>query len=397
MPAGYALEWLDALISVNLNPDKMGSEAVLPGESGKLYNYIIGEKNKVVSAIKSAVFNLNNKAAISCVVKNYHTTLVSMLDQVIERKSLYREDVISRSIFDTTIACIEEVLYMIENRFSGYLGMEERIPTTRFNAMKKKLLGNISRTVRRLRQHGYLFPTLDIIASELQQILNQSANKDAHTFREMYYARDISEEIQHLPLEKGTAPYTELDKVLISMNFNSRSYISDLTRRIGEHYSYVSLYPEQMELLLLDYKLFNQLHIRPGKIFLPQDASLNKQMDNWFSQEMFFLEKRLNHPVVPSMEKEPKTSSKTKDVDKLLSILSVDQMALVLRAADDLRIVKARSLNSVFKNIVPYLSTPNQENISYDSMRSKSYAAETRDKKIVIDTLRQMIQKINQY
>jgi hypothetical protein len=57
----------------------------------------------------------------------------------------------------------------------------------------------------------------------------------------------------------------------------------------------------------------------------------------------------------------------------------------------------ARSLNSVFKNIVPFLSTPYQENISYDSMRSKSYSAESRDKEIVTETLQQMIKKINEY
>jgi hypothetical protein len=72
-------------------------------------------------------------------------------------------------------------------------------------------------------------------------------------------------------------------------------------------------------------------------------------------------------------------------------------MALVLRAADELRIIMARSLNSVFKSIVPHLSTPYQENISYDSMRSKSYSAEQRDKEIAIQTLQQMINKIKEY
>ncbi len=82
---------------------------------------------------------------------------------------------------------------------------------------------------------------------------------------------------------------------------------------------------------------------------------------------------------------------------KILCTLSVDQMAIVLRSFDELKILKARSLNAVFKTIVPYLSTPVRENISYDSMRSKSYAVETRDREIVIQTLEQMIQKIMEY
>jgi len=83
--------------------------------------------------------------------------------------------------------------------------------------------------------------------------------------------------------------------------------------------------------------------------------------------------------------------------NKIRSILSVDQMAIILRAADELKIVTARSLSSVFRAIVPYLSTLNQENISFDSMRSKSYAAEIRDKEVVIHLLQQMITTIKEY
>ena len=54
-------------------------------------------------------------------------------------------------------------------------------------------------------------------------------------------------------------------------------------------------------------------------------------------------------------------------------------------------------MNEVFKTIVPHLSTPYKENLSYDSMRSKSYVAETRDKEIVIETLHQIIEKVKRY
>lgn len=82
---------------------------------------------------------------------------------------------------------------------------------------------------------------------------------------------------------------------------------------------------------------------------------------------------------------------------KLLCDLSVDQMALLLRSAEDLKIIKSRSINSLFKTIVPYLSTPNQKDISPDSMRSKSYVAETRDKEIAIQALEKMIKRIKEY
>ncbi len=54
-------------------------------------------------------------------------------------------------------------------------------------------------------------------------------------------------------------------------------------------------------------------------------------------------------------------------------------------------------MNEVFKTIVPHLSTPFKQEFSYDAVRSKSYAAEERDKKVVIETLQQIIEKIKKY
>jgi hypothetical protein len=81
----------------------------------------------------------------------------------------------------------------------------------------------------------------------------------------------------------------------------------------------------------------------------------------------------------------------------VLCALSTDQTALILRAAAELGILKARSLNEMFKTIVPHLSTPFKENLSYDSMRSKSYVAEERDKEKAIEALEKIIDWINEY
>ena len=81
----------------------------------------------------------------------------------------------------------------------------------------------------------------------------------------------------------------------------------------------------------------------------------------------------------------------------MLCVLSTDQMAIILRALDELKVLKAHSMSDVFKSIVPHLSTTFKEELSYDSVRSKSYVAEGRDKMIVIETLQQVINTIKRY
>jgi hypothetical protein len=72
-------------------------------------------------------------------------------------------------------------------------------------------------------------------------------------------------------------------------------------------------------------------------------------------------------------------------------------MGLILRATDESRILKARSMSHIFKTIVPHLSTPFKKDLSYQSVRSKSYNAEERDKEIAIQTLEKIIKKIRTY
>ena len=83
--------------------------------------------------------------------------------------------------------------------------------------------------------------------------------------------------------------------------------------------------------------------------------------------------------------------------NKVLCKLSTDQTALILRASDELKILISKSMNHLFKTIVPFLSTPNKVDLSYNAMRSKAYIFEERDKRIAIETLERMIKQIKEY
>ena len=79
MCEGYVLEWLDTLISVTLNPLKSEVGSIPPEDINKLQNLIIQEKDKVQSAIKFTVFNLNDETAIKCAIKTIIPALSACL------------------------------------------------------------------------------------------------------------------------------------------------------------------------------------------------------------------------------------------------------------------------------------------------------------------------------
>lgn len=324
MCEGYVLEWLDTLISVTLNPLKSEVGSIPPEDINKLQNLIIQEKDKVQSAIKFTVFNLNDETAIKCAIKNYHSSLVSLLDQALENKGPFAENAAPQAILDNIISCIEELLFLIERRFTSYLGIDERVPATYFDLLKKELLKRLPRTIKKHREQHSLIPVLELIIREVEAFLNLPSDKHKHTFREMFYLKDLCVELEFLEYNDDATLYTTLDEVLIRMNFNSKTYIYNLTERIAEHINSVEQPSERMECLLFDLKSFKQLHKKPGMIFLTQNAVLHKQVDNWFSQEIFYLEKKIHYAIVPLKGGEQKSAPKDKEKEKLLSILSVD-------------------------------------------------------------------------
>ena len=82
---------------------------------------------------------------------------------------------------------------------------------------------------------------------------------------------------------------------------------------------------------------------------------------------------------------------------KVLCRLSVDQIAIILKAADDIKLVVTRSFSQVLKSIVPFLSTERFKDFSWKSARSSTYKMEDGDKTIAIETLEALIIKIKQY
>lgn len=129
-----------------------------------------------------------------------------------------------------------------------------------------------------------------------------------------------------------------------------------------------------------------------GRVLMALKTSLEELLsflETWFVRYLN-LEKL-------SRGRDKKAVTAIKQQAKVLCNLSTDQTALVLRAADELRILQARSMRNVFKMITPHLSTPHKKDLSYDAMRVSAYKAEDKDKQIAIAKLKKMIEKIKGY
>lgn len=397
----YLLEWLDLLVTFTLNPSKTDVNALTVVQSKAIIEKTIEQTLFIQSQFKIKVFSLNKEKQIKIIVENYHSSLIIFLDNAIERShhvDFERFDL--KQVIHTLISCFDELLSFIETRFSSYLSLDMRVPATYLDVSKKKLRHKIDKlqnsatfTVNNQKATGILF-------NNLYSFVNSKRNKKV-TFRQVLYRKQLIKELELLNfLDNKDLNSSKLDEILIYMNFNSRSFINYFTQCVVDKINCFDTLTGKMENLLLYFKEFNQIHGKDGVILNSHHQDLKTVLSDWFKHEIIYLEKKFLFPAATLRDIDKNQHNyvaidATKD--KVLCKLSTDQTALILRASNELNILIAKSMNHVFKTIVPFLSTPNKVDLSYDAMRSKSYVAEDRDKKIVIETLERMIKQIKEY
>jgi hypothetical protein len=82
---------------------------------------------------------------------------------------------------------------------------------------------------------------------------------------------------------------------------------------------------------------------------------------------------------------------------KVLCRLSVDQIGILIKAADDVKLILSRSMSLIFRSLVPFLSTEKIKNISWMSMRKSTYQFERADLDKVVEVLEGLLKRVKGY
>lgn len=392
----YPLEWLDSLIIQTFNPKKTKIENLSDNDLSIISENVLTETQRTQVQIKNEIFSLRKKSQVRLQIRKYHSSLVFLLDRIIESQN-YKSFQIPRisSIVEVLVKSLDELLSFVESRFSHYLSLDERVPITYLIVSRKELQFQLNKFKKIKVINGQDEQTRAIIIDQLSTAVG--ANNDFKvTYRQILYQREFLKKLNEFnSIKENKEEFTMLDELLIEMNYNSLEYINLLTDRISESLWAVESIKEKQTILLFNYKRFNQLYSNEKITYDATLQNIRYVLDNWFRYEISYLDRQMEFESGDA--KLNNQNSSERGENKLECVLSTDQMALILRAGDESRILKAKSMSLVFKTIVPHLSTPQKKDLSYDSVRSKSYNAEDRDKEIAIQTLKKIIEKIKSY
>ncbi|WP_163397377.1 hypothetical protein [Flavobacterium fluviatile] len=395
----YPLEWFDSLILHTFDPLSMNIDSLTDNDIAVISENISKESIKIQVHIKNEVFSLRKKRHIRVTVRQYHSTLIFLLDSIMENRTekVIQSDKI-RKLADLLISNLDYLISFIEDRFSYYLSLDERVPITYLMVCRKELALKLQRISKRNLSTETDKVTIKRVVKIVQNAI-EAENGKKLTYRRILYFREFLKLLEeHNDDMQNLSIFTPLDELLIDHNFNSVQYISILTERMTEQIYKTEKQSSKLNLLLLFFKDFKQLHSNVKITFDASHQNIKDVLENWFVSEINFLQSRdIIEAQDISSSKKSGNPSHLADQNKIQCTLSSDQMGLILRATDETRILKARSMSLIFKTIVPYLSTPFKRNLSYQSVRSKSYNPEEKDKEFVIKTLEKIIKHIKEY
>lgn len=396
----YPLEWLDKFIEkLKSNPADESYTTDMSHQGIDMLSIAQNEikrlKLRIREEIFTAAFPKKNKKLIA---NHYHETITYYMNII------YGIDHSQSDQGKTCIALqnlLRNLLDYLGIHFKDYLRSKRRIPKYDLYTAKNKLRGLLD-TIQQRSRHSKCFHTrkvIEIVSAAIEKFINRSKYYYIVSYQCVQYREELLKKILALPqweADEATGNFP-LDTLLVYMNFNSKTYINYLTSCMTENMKSTGD-SDKIELLLAYYKGLRQLHGHPNYAFNPEYESIKHILDKWFDEELNYYRKKVAlNPINIGPRQVIESDKKLTVASKVICTLSGDQIALLIRAADEVRMLSAKSLTAAFRSIVPYVASKERDDLSYESLRIKSYSAEQTDKDVAIQILRKMIDKIQDY
>lgn len=241
----YPLEWLDLLITVTLNPSNTDVSVITEEQAEHIESHLREEILRLQSLIKGQVFSINKENEIDLLIKQYHASLIALLDQTIKNQRLTAHvEKIIQNLNKAILANLDELFSFLETRFSKYISLDERVPATYFDVTKHELKIKVDR----LWKYAEDNQVAKLLLKRLTHFVTASTYPYELTFRVVLYLRELINGLEEIDwIRNDREDFSQLEQLLIYMNFNSKKFMNILTDRLAKE---VNRYEQPVESLM---------------------------------------------------------------------------------------------------------------------------------------------------
>ncbi|REA60180.1 hypothetical protein DSL64_16030 [Dyadobacter luteus] len=391
----YILQWLDTTVRFSLNP-KGDLTSLSERDLQLITQRARSEVDRQMGFLQEGTLKLFSEKKIKVFINQYHRSLVSLLDSSYLNLSLIgTEDTNRANCCEVVILCLEKLVELVSIRFSGHLLSHQPVARNQSTQIQKDFLQKSRELAERFKSELDCASLTTLILAVIQEFTQQIPSSISYS--QILYFQGMISHLERIELKVEQQPlHDRLIELLVGLNFNDRRFIGYYTHYAASHVNQTG--NGKMQRLLLLRKRFYQAYLSSDQALNAQLPSLRKIIGNWFKLETAYISKVRTENVSPLDSNVPAISKNPEQpTPKIMCLLSADQIGMILHSLDALRIVQAKSMSAVFENIIPSLSTPQKKDLSWKSMRSKSYVFEENDRKAVTAILHSMIKFIDEY
>jgi hypothetical protein len=361
----------------------------------ELFDLAKSEQERIKKRLFELVFSISCEQNICLFFYHYQTRLINLSNllfhyidcdaNILNLRQAKLEVSQFRKI--SFIQLIDELLSHSHDYYSKFLDPDCVIP----NKLREVAIKQFDCFIDDFNTISDVLPgnLLEIIS---EPILNFIANPDFATYYNLKYLTKFTSDLLVLKEQsEENQLFSSLKIRLFYLNFNALSFFNYFTNEIRESVLNIETYCGKIEKLAWFHKEVNQLPLKKSIAYNQNQKSIHDLVSHWIIEEMCFLEKSFE--LSTTQIKDSKNS--ISPVVKILTNLSVPQIAYLLKIFVETEILNSQNDSELIKNIAAITRTKKAVNISSESLRVKYYSVEEKVKDEVKDIIIKLLNHIN--
>ncbi|WPQ61923.1 hypothetical protein SIO70_26530 [Chitinophaga sancti] len=398
----YAFEWVEHLINYELNPVTLQNFPMPDENSTQLIEKIRLEKLRTQQSLLELFFEQPEHKKTKELIRKYHDELIILFNRIYQIRT--HEMSVRAGVTDIqyhVLNTLRELTEWFEFRYKKYLTPEQRYPVTKLLMIREEIMENRLPIMEMLRATGNSDMAIEVLIAPLDAFVEKIDSGGIITLHEAEYHQELVRDIlRSQGSHNVNSDCPPLHELLVYWNLNTKQCITYFTKGLESAIAAFQTNEEKLDFLHVERKHVATMVELPNFIYDPRYPSIKSYFLEYLENEIKYLDHKLAGFTValaePTAEPEKDPDDLLVPTPKAIISLSVDQIGILLRGLKKVGFFMSKSMNDIYRSIIPAISTQERSDISIESVKSKAYAAEHRDIDIVIAFLTKLIQAIRE-
>lgn len=381
MQRRFSLEWFELFISKTLLSANLNHAAITANFVRDSIQKATEEKDRIRLELLREMFTASNEEGMRISVQRYQLLLIHLLDELHNQEMKDTGNRLFRKLCYYLRECLKELLALIENHFTRYFDLEQKVPESYLSICRKEISQGIDELEDRFYNHKQDAKLVQILINHIRAFI---ANPRVQlTYRDFIYLKDSWAELLHSRIYgKQGRSFPLLVELLIRINYNSPMFANYFIQDyMGALLSKAGTVDEKTGIVHRLKSKVKEVNRLPNLRMSPGYPDIEDQITEMLQEELSFLQSTGSNPAGVEMA--------ASDY-KVQTTLPVPLLAATIRVFKDSGVILNTNIKKLLEFISTHYSSMKQENISYTHLHSSYYEIDQRNKDRLYDMLMQL-------